>query len=518
MRTHFLSQLASGLLLLIAARVVFADPPTYRVFATREGLVGHTTANGHVIVANDRFVALPSTTVLNARGGYTYTVTIRNPNNGQVAANVPVWDVGPWNISDNYWHEPRAIFGDLPVGLPEAEAAYYDNYNNGKDQSGRTVLNPAGIDLADGTFWTDLGMTTNGWVDVTFNWETAPYAAAYSAQSYPASMVAGSTAVVWVEFTNRGTHAWTHGFTYLGTSNPRDRSSPFCNMPNWPSCSRPTDVDQSSVANGQVGRFTFILKAPATPGAYAEKFQLVQEGITWFGPEITWNITVTDAGPDTQPPSVPTGLTATAVSTSQINLAWNASTDNVGVAGYDIYRNGSYLTSVTGTTYSNTGLAMGTTCSYSVAAYDAADNISGQSNAAETSTYIVVDNADPGFSCSANWSTGTSAPDKYGANYRFRSTAAVSDMANWNFNIPTADNYEVYVWYSQGTNRSPAAPYRVYYSGGVAPVPVNQQQGGGQWNTLGTWSFAAGTNNVALSCWATSGYVVIADAVMLIRR
>ena|GEM_PF-1091452 len=515
MFTRMPYQLFSGLLLLLCAELVFADPPTYRVFATREGLVGHTTANGHVIVPNDRFVALPSTSVLNPKGGYTYTVTIRNPANGLVATNVPVWDVGPWNTNDNYWHEPRAMFTDLPLGLPEAQAAYYDGYNGGKDQFGRTVLNPAGIDLADGTFWIDLGMTNNGWVDVTFNWETAPWAASFRAESYPSTMVAGSTAIVWVEFNNRGTRTWTHATTRLGTSSPWDRSSPFCNIPNWISCSRPTEVDQSSVAPWQVGRFTFILKAPTTPGVYVEKFQLAAEGITWFGPEITWTITVTDAGPDTTPPSVPTGLTATAASTSQINLSWNASTDNVGVAGYYIYRNGAYHTYVTGTSYSDTGLAMGQTYSYSVAAYDAEGNTSALSSEKDETTWIIVDNSSAGFTASANWSTGTSSADKYGADYRWRSTAAVSDQAVWAFTIPTADTYEVYAWWSQGTNRSSAAPYSV---NGSAGIPRNQQQNGGQWNSLGTFSMAAGSNNVKLSCWAPAGYVVVADAVRIVRR
>ncbi len=68
-------------------------------------------------------------------------------------------------------------------------------------------------------------------------------------------------------------------------------------------------------------------------------------------------------------PSAPTGLTASAVSQTQINLSWNASS---GATGYKIYRGGVYLTSVTGTTYSNTtGLNCGTTYSYTVRAYNA---------------------------------------------------------------------------------------------------------------------------------------------------
>ncbi len=221
---------------------------------------------------------------------------------------------------------------------------------------------------------------------------------------------------------------------------------------------------------------------------------------------------------DTEPPSVPQNLTATAVSTSEIDLAWSPSTDNVGVAGYKIYRNGSYLTSTEDTSYSDTGLAMGTTYSYRVSAYDDAGNESAQSSPAEDTTYIIVDNADPGFSASSNWNTGTMATDKYGPDYRWRLTEAISDPATWAFNIPTADSYEVYAWWSQGWNRSATAPYIVYHSGGYTVVYVNQQQNGGKWNSLGTYSFNAGSNQVKLSCWTTPGYVVIADAVRLIRR
>jgi hypothetical protein len=145
-----------------------AAPKTYRLFATREGLVGHTTANGHVIRSRDHFVALPSRRMLASRGGHEYKVKVCN---GSRCETAPVWDVGPWNTRDDYWSPSnvREKFADLPQGKPEAQAAYQDGYNAGKDGSGRTVANPAGIDIADGTFWDGLGMTGNGWVDVTFN-------------------------------------------------------------------------------------------------------------------------------------------------------------------------------------------------------------------------------------------------------------------------------------------------------------------------------------------------------------
>ena len=63
------------------------------------------------------------------------------------------------------------------------------------------------------------------------------------------------------------------------------------------------------------------------------------------------------------------GLTATAVSSSQINLSWTAATDNVGVTGYNVYRGGMQIATLGAvTTFQNTGLTASTTYSYTVQA------------------------------------------------------------------------------------------------------------------------------------------------------
>lgn len=87
--------------------------------------------------------------------------------------------------------------------------------------------------------------------------------------------------------------------------------------------------------------------------------------------------------PDTTPPSRPTGLEATAVSGSEVALSWNASTDNVGVTGYDIFRNGAKLASVGATSsYRDTTAKPVTSYSYTVVARDGAGNASAASAAA----------------------------------------------------------------------------------------------------------------------------------------
>ena len=164
-----------------AARAEFSAatmPLGYRVFATREGLVGGTTANGHVIADRDHFVALPSRRALAPRGTGDYSVRVC-ASTGRCAF-APVWDVGPWNTRDDYWNPPaqRQEWKDLPQGVPQAQAARGDGYNGGLDQYGRRVANPAGIDLGDGLFWDALGLRDNSWVTVDYLWTgTTPLAA-----------------------------------------------------------------------------------------------------------------------------------------------------------------------------------------------------------------------------------------------------------------------------------------------------------------------------------------------------
>jgi chitodextrinase len=103
---------------------------------------------------------------------------------------------------------------------------------------------------------------------------------------------------------------------------------------------------------------------------------------------------VTTLVSDTTTPTVPSGLTATAVNSSQINLSWTASTDNVGVTGYLVQRslgagstNFVQMATPTGTNYNDTGLTAATTYNYWVQAMDAAGNLSGYSSVASVTTH-----------------------------------------------------------------------------------------------------------------------------------
>jgi len=100
----------------------------------------------------------------------------------------------------------------------------------------------------------------------------------------------------------------------------------------------------------------------------------------------------TSATQDTTRPSTPTGLIAIAVSPTQINLSWNPSTDNVGVAGYNVYCNGSWCGNgnivTLGVSFLSKNLSPGTKYTYQVDAFDAAQNVSSKSSSVSATTPV----------------------------------------------------------------------------------------------------------------------------------
>ncbi|MEU0572513.1 glycosyl hydrolase family 18 protein [Nonomuraea sp. NPDC005983] len=107
----------------------------------------------------------------------------------------------------------------------------------------------------------------------------------------------------------------------------------------------------------------------------------------WEPPNVPalWKV-ASGGGGDTTAPSVPGNLRSTGVTSSSVSLAWNASTDNVGVTGYDVFRGGTLVTTVTGTSYTDSGLSASTSYTYAVRARDAAGNVSGNSNSVTATT------------------------------------------------------------------------------------------------------------------------------------
>ncbi|AKH83873.1 glycosyl hydrolase family 5 [Streptomyces sp. CNQ-509] len=96
-------------------------------------------------------------------------------------------------------------------------------------------------------------------------------------------------------------------------------------------------------------------------------------------------------GDDTQAPTVPTGLRVTGTTGASASLSWTASSDNVGVTAYDVFRDGTQVGSTAGTSFTDSGLRASTSYAYAVRARDAAGNAS-----ARTSTVTATTGSDGG--------------------------------------------------------------------------------------------------------------------------
>ena len=128
-----------------------------KVFATQ--YIGYT----------EREIALPHR---NLKLGRQPRVRIWRVSGGP-SVGPRVKEVGPWNTYDNYWvrNKDRTMYERVPRCKPQAQVAYYQNFNKGEDEFGREVLNPAGVDLTpDVAQSMGLKKYQNSWVWVRFPW------------------------------------------------------------------------------------------------------------------------------------------------------------------------------------------------------------------------------------------------------------------------------------------------------------------------------------------------------------
>ncbi|MEV0847612.1 glycoside hydrolase family 6 protein [Streptomyces sp. NPDC049954] len=151
---------------------------------------------------------------------------------------------------------------------------------------------------------------------------------------------------------------------------------------------------------------------------------------------------------DTQAPTVPAGLAVSGTTTTTVSLRWSASTDDTGVSGYDVYREGAKVATATATTWTDTGLSPGTAYRYTVRAKDAAGNVSAAS-AQVTATTATSGGGGGNATCAATWTanawtggftadvtlknTGTTAITAWKADFPLPSGQAVTNA--WNATI-----------------------------------------------------------------------------------
>lgn len=189
---------------------------------------------------------------------------------------------------------------------------------------------------------------------------------------------------------------------------------------------------------------------------------------------------------DTEAPSVPGNLAVSGTTSGSVSLTWSASTDNVGVTGYDIYRGGTLAGSSTGTSFTNSGLSPSTNYTFTVRAKDAAGNVSGASSSVSATTNASGGGAGTTYEAEASGNTRTGAAvistcgtcsggSKVGYVGNNDGTLQFNGVS-----ASAAGTYTMTVSYLSGEARS--AQLRV--NGGTA-VTLNLPSTGG-WTTVGT--------------------------------
>lgn len=145
-------------------------PRSFEVYATR-----YDAGDRKIVALPDKCLKFANGGAMQCDGyayGQAYSVAISYEGNLAVAL---VGESGPWNVDDNYWSkatdpQPRRMFTDLPLGVPEAQAAYFIGYNGGLDQFGRLVTSPVAIDISR-ALADELGLGPgNNKVTVSFLW------------------------------------------------------------------------------------------------------------------------------------------------------------------------------------------------------------------------------------------------------------------------------------------------------------------------------------------------------------
>ena len=174
----------------------------------------------------------------------------------------------------------------------------------------------------------------------------------------------------------------------------RDTQRPFGDPSLWQNLMGPGrfwQVDDGSAYNSE-GFFTLVK---------VNSYVVTLETYRWDqanGPLTLWDsftIQVPGAPPDKVAPSVPTNVGGAASSPSQITVTWSASTDNVGVTGYSIYRDGQLVGTATATFFADSALASNTAYSYTVLAFDQAGNKSDPSAPGSVISTLATDLAPP---------------------------------------------------------------------------------------------------------------------------
>ncbi len=313
-----------------------------------------TTTNTNITQPNIRHSAKLAATVLTY--GTHYRDWYRVLLDGRTDPSLTNWTAQA--LIDPGYDDSEADFGGPQVAIDE---------NSGKVHVVRAVVNAGGPTWHGVTYWRG---TPDATPMVTGHITWNPRLLIDSINSPNPEDIAGAVDSVGKVYVFWVTSATSGALKYATLVSPYTSASAVTTM----------------TTNGTQPRYPHVpAQAPLSRG-YVPLVYQTGSGSPY---SIVLDTSIAAAGGDTVPPSVPSGLSATASSTkAQVNIAWNASTDNVGVSGYTVYRNGATLATVSGATlsYADNTVASLTTYSYAIDAFDAAGNHSAPSASVNVTT------------------------------------------------------------------------------------------------------------------------------------
>ncbi|HVX48413.1 MAG TPA: Ig-like domain-containing protein [Candidatus Saccharimonadales bacterium] len=278
------------------------------------------------------------------------TVSIASPSNGSTVSGIVTATA---SASDNVGVTKVEISVDGSLKIADTSAPYNYSFDSKTISNGSHTISAKAYDAAGNSSSSSVTVTVN-------NPDTTPPSAPTNVNATAAS--ATTVSLGWSASTDSGPNA-----TGVAKYN----------------------VLRNGVVLAQVTGTSYTDSTAVASTPYSYVVQAV-DGAGNVSSNSTAAAVTTPSAPDTTPPTTPTGLKASATSATQVNLSWNASTDTggSGLAGYNVYRDGTQLNTapITGISYKDAKASPNTTYQYAVQAVDKAGNTSDKSSTADVST------------------------------------------------------------------------------------------------------------------------------------
>ena len=355
---------AKALIINTADEVGANDGPDFR---SGWGLINAEKAAE--VISNNGNSSFMNELTLNNGGTYTKTIVSdgTTPLALVIAWNDPAGAVGSGNNP--------VLVNDLDVRVSRNNDIYspwimvpngsFNNYTDPAQRGDNFRDNVEKIDavLAAGTYTvtvTHKGTLTNGGQDFSLVINGIVSNSDSQAPSAPANLTSSNTT------TNSTTLSWTASTDNVGVTG--------------------YEVFQGATSIGKTATTSFNVTGLSPDIGYSFTVKAKDAAGNVSANSNVVNVTTLTPNPDTQAPTIPTNLITSNITQTTVDLSWTASTDNVGVTGYEIFRGTTSIGTSATTSFTVTGLTAETNYSFTVKAKDAAGNISANSTAVSITT------------------------------------------------------------------------------------------------------------------------------------